>query len=64
MITNSRLLELRTTANLCQDVVDRKCATVLEQDFCDFYNAVNDHLFGDRQHEGDGQAHFPLLFGK
>ncbi len=69
MLTNTRLIELHRTANQCQQLVDKKCATMLEKDFADLYCLARDRLvtIESSSEEGIGLSrgpHISLLFGK
>lgn len=63
MITNTRLTELYRVANQCQKMVDKKCATILEQDYVDLYCLARDHMIADGRPTSIDPC-IKLLFGK
>lgn len=43
LLTDTRLIELRTVANQCQDLIDKNQGTILERDYVDLYNLLQDY---------------------
>lgn len=64
LLTNTRLIELRTVADQCQNLIDRNQATILERDFVDLYNFVRDNVNLNKDCTEGQLPIVSLLFGK